>query len=77
MDSSRVNSIRLRAGARQASQNEGDMSMANMSVISDSYVTREFNQAFSFLQAKAEKVSADDDAIDSNLKRCLLDLMDD
>ena len=38
---------------------------------------REFNQAFQFVQTKAEKVSADDDAIDSNLKKVLLDLMDD
>ena len=46
---------RMRGAA--ASQCEGDLS--NISVImsqqaSDSYVTREFNQAFQFLQAKAE-----------------------
>ena len=50
--------------------------MLNMSMLSDSYVTREFNQAFKFLQAKAEKVNADDDAVDSNLKRLLSDMME-
>ena len=45
-------------------------------MLSDSYVTREFNQAFKFLQAKAEKVNADDDAVDSNLKRLLSDMME-
>lgn len=71
------NSIRVKGGARQASQHEGDMSsIMNMSILSDSYVTREFNQAFKFLQTKAEKVNADDDAVDSNLKRLLSDMME-
>ena len=48
-----------------------------MSLMSDSYVTREFNQAFHFLQKKAEKVSADDDAIDNNMKRLLSGMMED
>lgn len=51
-------------------------SIMNMSILSDSYVTREFNQAFKFLQTKAEKVNADDDAVDSNLKRLLSDMME-
>jgi len=38
-----------------------------MSQVSDSYVTREFDQAFGFLKTKAKKVSADDDAIDENI----------
>ena len=71
------NSIRVKGGARQAPQHEGDMSsIMNMSILSDSYVTREFNQAFKFLQTKAEKVNADDDAVDSNLKRLLSDMME-
>ena len=78
LDSARMNnSIRVKGGARPASQHEGDMSsIMNMSILSDSYVTREFNQAFKFLQTKAEKVNADDDAVDSNLKRLLSDMME-
>ena len=45
------------------------MSMADMSQISDRYVTREFNHAFQFLQNKAEKVETEDDLIDTGLKK--------
>ena len=63
----------------EASQCAGDLS--NLSLVmsqqaNDSYVTREFNHAFQFLQTKALKVSADDDVIDNNMKRMLRDLID-
>jgi len=78
LDSARMNnSIRVKGGARQASQHEGDMSsIMNMSILSDSYVTRGVQSGVQVPQTKAEKVNADDDAVDSNLKRLLSDMME-
>ena len=67
--------LRWGSSATQPTTNNGD-DYDLESRLNRSYVTREFDQAFRFLQAKAEAVSADEDAIDSELKHVMLDLME-
>ena len=72
-----MTSRRQRMDCEIAFKNDGDLSLGMMSLPSEREVTVGFNEAFKFLQTKAEKVESEDDVIDTGMKKILLELMED